>query len=58
MHERLCAVLDTLARIGEYAYESLALPPLDSVDEATETGNEYASPGARGRLFDQPDLIR
>jgi hypothetical protein len=46
MRARLVAVLDMLARVGDYAFESLLLP--DSFDEDAE----------QGRVFDQPDLIR
>jgi hypothetical protein len=56
MGARLGAVLDMLARIGEYAYESLLLPPLDSL--ADEADDELPESPTHGRLFDQPDLIR
>jgi hypothetical protein len=46
LRARLVEVLDTLARIGDYAFESLLLP--DSFDQDAETHH----------LFDQPDLIR
>jgi hypothetical protein len=59
MPERLAAVLGMLARIGEYAYESLLVPPLDAPDhEAERRAEELSSQSARGDLFDQPDLIR